>query len=278
MSVKIESSGRRSIQVETEVPGTPEEIWQVIATGPGVSSWFVPTEVEEREGGEVVSHFGPGMDSHATVTAWEPPHRFAAESQGLGPGAPPLATEWIVEARSGGTCVVRVVHSLFASSDDWDDQLASIESGWPTFFQILRLYLEHFRGQRCANLQAMAMAPQPLAAAWESLASGLGLTGVASGQPWSAPAGAPSLAGVVEAAGETDHRFEILRLDEPAPGIVLLQANPAGNQTYVALCFYLYGDRGAAAIAQDEPQWQAWLQERFGAVDPVDIDTGCSAA
>ena len=35
MSVKKEASGRRSVQVEVEVPGTPEEVWQAIATGPG---------------------------------------------------------------------------------------------------------------------------------------------------------------------------------------------------------------------------------------------------
>jgi hypothetical protein len=50
MSVKKEASGRRSIQVEVEVPGTPEEVWQAIATGPGISSWFVPTRSEERDG------------------------------------------------------------------------------------------------------------------------------------------------------------------------------------------------------------------------------------
>ena len=50
MSVKVERSGRRSIQVEVEVPGTPEEVWQAIATGPGISSWFAPTEFEERDG------------------------------------------------------------------------------------------------------------------------------------------------------------------------------------------------------------------------------------
>ena len=48
MSVKKEASGRRSVQVEVEVPGTPEEVWQAIATGPGISSWFVPTEFEEQ--------------------------------------------------------------------------------------------------------------------------------------------------------------------------------------------------------------------------------------
>src|SRR5439155_12730593 len=112
MPVKKDASGRHSVEVETEVPGTPEEVWQAIATGPGVSSWFVPTKVEEREGGAITANFGPGMDSAATITAWEPPHRFTAESQDLGPGAPKLATEWIVEARAGGACVVRVVQSL----------------------------------------------------------------------------------------------------------------------------------------------------------------------
>jgi uncharacterized protein YndB with AHSA1/START domain len=50
MSVKKEASGRRSVQVEVEVPGTAEEVWQAIATGPGISSWFVPGEFEERDG------------------------------------------------------------------------------------------------------------------------------------------------------------------------------------------------------------------------------------
>ena len=65
MSVKKEASGRRSVQVEVEVPGTPEEVWQAIATGPGISSWFVPTEFEEtrREArrGEVELRPGHGV-------------------------------------------------------------------------------------------------------------------------------------------------------------------------------------------------------------------------
>ncbi len=78
MSVKKEASGRRSVQVEVEVPGTPEEVWQAIASGPGVSSWFVPTEMEEADGKPVVvkSNFGPGMESHAIMTAWDPPRMF----------------------------------------------------------------------------------------------------------------------------------------------------------------------------------------------------------
>ena len=194
MSVKKDPSGRRSVQVEVEVPGTPEEVWQAIATGRGISSWFVPTEGEEREGGAITCHFGPGMDSSATVTAWDPPRRFAAESRDLGPNAPPLATEWVVEARSGGTCVVRVVHSLFASSDEWDNQLESFESGWPAWFRILRLYLTHFNGQRCSTFQVMGVAPEPESKAWDALTGSLGLAGVTLGRRWNTPAGWPPLA------------------------------------------------------------------------------------
>src|SRR5229473_312606 len=111
MSVKKEASGRRSIQVEVEVPGTPEEVWQAIATGPGISSWFVPTEFEEKDGKPVAvkMNFGPGMESRAAVTAWDPPRMFAAQGEGWG-GSPPIATEWSVEARAGGVCLVRVVN------------------------------------------------------------------------------------------------------------------------------------------------------------------------
>src|SRR5262249_7559247 len=87
MSVKKEASGRRSVQVEVEVPGTPEEVWQAIATGPGISSWFVPTEIVEQDGKPVAvkSNFGPGMESTATVISWDAPRKFTAESPGWTP-------------------------------------------------------------------------------------------------------------------------------------------------------------------------------------------------
>src|SRR5258708_28631321 len=94
MRVKKEASGRRSVQVEVEVPGTPEEVWQAIATGPGISSWFVPTEFEEQGGKPVAvtSNFGPGMESRSVVTAWDPPMMVADEADGLVPGTPTSVT------------------------------------------------------------------------------------------------------------------------------------------------------------------------------------------
>ena len=39
------------LEFEVEVPGTPEQVWQAIATAQGMSAWFLPTQIEEREGG-----------------------------------------------------------------------------------------------------------------------------------------------------------------------------------------------------------------------------------
>ena len=263
MPVKKDASGRRSVQAEVEVPGTPEAVWKAIATGPGISSWFVPTEVEERPGGAAVSHFGEGssMDSVAKIKEWEPPRRFVAETV-EGPG--PVDTEWIVETRSGDTCVVRVVHSWFASTDDWDEQFEGHSQGWRSFFRILRLYLAHFSGQTCAAFQLMGTSSEPKAKAWEALVRPLGLAGPAGGDRVSTPAGAPPLAGRVEWAGQPDWPEELLvRLDGPAPGLAHLFPLPMGGQVFLALRFFSYGEQAPEATASAESAWHAWMARHF---------------
>jgi hypothetical protein len=223
----------------------------------------VPSEVEEREGGKAVSHFSPdgGMDSVGTIKEWEPPRRFLVETAELGPGTSPVATEWIVEARSGGTCAVRVVHRWFASSDDWDGQFEGHEHGWAAFFRILRLYLAHFRDLPCAAFQVMGMAPEPVGTAWGKLNGSLGLTGAESGQRVQAPTGAPQLEGIVEQVGSEDHPELLLRLEKPAPGLAHFFAMPMGGQVLLPVRLFLYGDRAEAVAAREEPVWQQWMQK-----------------
>lgn len=263
MSVKKDPSGRRSVQVEVEVPGTPEEVWHAIATGPGISSWFVPTEFEESDGKPVAvtSKFGPGMEPRAAVMAWDPPRTFAAQGEGWG-GTPPISTEWSVEARAGGVCIVRVVHSLFASTDEWDDQLEAAGLGWPGFFRTLTIYLTHFRGQRSAIMQFVAPVAGTEAEAWETLTASLGLKGLSAGQGWTSPAGVPALGGVAEYLSGSPCDA-VLRLDKPGPGVAALGAFNVGGQSMVALSCYHYGDQAAETVARETPLWQAWIQERF---------------
>jgi uncharacterized protein YndB with AHSA1/START domain len=262
MSVKKEANGRRSVQVEVEVPGTPEQVWQAIAAGPGVSAWFVPAEIDGRIGGTVTHHFGGGMDSDSTITEWDAPHRFAADGS-WGPNAPTIATEWIVEARGGGTCIVRVVHSLFAETDDWDGQLTGVESGWPSFFRILRMYLEHFPGQPSSQIQIMAM--PDASGAWEKLTGALNLAGAAPGERRAAGDSAPPLSGIVESVNTSGSPHTLLRVDLPAPGAVLAAACPAGGKAWVTVGFYLYGDTAAAVVAREQSAWTAWMTNLFPA-------------
>ena len=228
MSVKKEASGRRSVQIEFEVPGTPEEVWQAIASGPGISSWFVPAEFEERDGKPVAMklNFGPGMEPRSEVTVWDPPRRFALTADGWLPGSPPIASEWSVETRGGGICVVRIVQSLFASTDDWDMQLESAKLGLASFLEILRLYLTHFRGQRSTVMKWMVPVAGTDADAWGALTSALGLQSLRVGQRLTAPAGVPALSGVVEYVTERPYDA-LLRLDKPGPGVAALGARAA---------------------------------------------------
>jgi uncharacterized protein YndB with AHSA1/START domain len=262
MSVKKEPSGRRSVQVEVEVQGTPEEVWRAIATGPGVSAWFVPTKIEEREGGQIVSNFGPGMECPATITSWEALKRFIAESEMGPPGSPKVATEWTIEARAGGKCIVRVVHSLFASTDDWDNQLDGLEKGWPAIFRILQRYLETFKSGACSAMQFVSISTEPAAKTWEKLGGELGLLKIAEGQKWSAPDGFPCLAGVSLGLGMTADTV-LLALDTPVRGTAYIGAFPCGGMAQVYMAIYLYGAGARAGAERDEPIWQKWIDERF---------------
>jgi uncharacterized protein YndB with AHSA1/START domain len=272
MSVKKEANGRRSVQVEVEVPGTPEEVWQAIATGPGISSWMVPTEFEVQGGKPVAvkMNFGPGMDVQFPVTAWDPPRTWASESAGVS-GSPPNANEWIVEARDGGVCVVRFVQSLFASTDEWDNQLEAGHAAFLAFFRALRIYLTHFRGQRSTIMQFVVPVAGTEAEAWDALTTAVGVKGLTVGRRWAAPGGVPAFGGVAEYYTESPYDA-LLRLDEPGPGIAALGAFNCGGPSMVALNFYLYGDRAAETVARETPRWQAWFTERF----PTPTETGKS--
>lgn len=257
MPVKKDENGRRYVEARVEVPGSPEAVWNAIATGGGVSSWFVPSTVEEREGGAVVNDFGPGMESVAKITKWNPPQGFTAETE-EGPGK--VATEWTVEARAGGTCVVRVVHRWFASTDDWDAQFEGHTYGWAAFFRILRQYLAHFAGQACAAVPLSVLTRAAPQEAWRTLMSGLSIDGGARRAV--SAAGAPELSGSVESHLEA-HPELLLRLDRPGPGLVHMFVMPVCGPTMVLMRFYFYGDRAGAAAEGAQREWGAWLAERF---------------
>jgi len=251
------SDADRVIDLSVEVSGSPQEVWEAIATGPGISSWFVPHTVEERAGGEVTMNFGPGYgEETARVTAWEPPHRFVMAGE-------PLAFEWLVEARSGGTCVVRLVNSGFGTGDDWDAQYDGMGTGWRIFLENLRLHLEHFRGQAARSLIPTHMLPGGVDRAFAQVCATLGIPAdlEAGARFRTSGAGVPALAGTVDRVLRLPRATAyLLVLDEPAPGHGFLAAE--GTEEAVGLSFYLYlyGDRAADLPDEISP----FLAERLG--------------
>lgn len=268
--------GVRMARVEVEVPATPEQVWGAIATGPGIAAWFVPAELEEREGGEIVTHHGEFGASRGVVTSWEPPRRFAYEERewaGEGREAPPWATEIVVEARAGGTCLVRLSSGFLTGGEEWGDELGSTWDGWRQGLSNLRVYLTHFAGLRTTSLMVGRVTPGPRDVVWARLLEQLGLEGAAPGQRRAVPAGAPPLAGVVEDA-PGDHLS--LRLEAPTGGLMVIMvhglhdvpgAGGGDGEVVISMRGYLYGDEGPAVVERDEPAWAAWLAERFPAVE-----------
>jgi uncharacterized protein YndB with AHSA1/START domain len=261
---EAEAGRTRRIEVEVEVPGTPEEVWKAIATGPGIAAWFVPAEIEPRAGGAISFDHGPGIDApRGTVTAWDRPHRFAYEEPWEGETR--LGTEFLVEARAGGTCTVRLVSSLFGATQDWDAELDQMDEGWHGFLANLRLYLTHFPGQRASLITATGNAPTSHDRAWADLRAALGLELDGDRAATTAP-GVPALAGTIELRLHGAHHGGLmLRTDEPAPGTAFVFTFSYEDRAYTKLQAYLFGAGADAIAARDEPAWRAWMADHFPA-------------
>lgn len=134
-----------------ELSATPEQVWAAIATADGISAWMVPARLDPRIGGAVSFDHG-GFDSTGVVTDYTPSQRFAYDEpwpmtdemrQWVANTAghvvtdeelasiSPIATEFLIEAASGGTCILRVVSSSFGSGANWENEyFAEMVAGW----------------------------------------------------------------------------------------------------------------------------------------------------
>jgi len=265
MPIKKDETGKRWVEMELIVPGTPEQVWQAIATGPGYTAWFTPATIDERVGGAIRFDMGENGESQGEVTVWEPPFRFGYVERDWAEGAPPLATEITVTARSGDRCVVRMVHSLFTSADDWDDQMEGFEGGWPGFFEVLRLYLSHFAGMNAAVIFAKTSVKASRLDVWKRLIEGFGLAGVDAGEEGTAPQTPEPLSGIVERVQQGDReRYVLLRLKQPSPGIALIGTYGMGDASNASMALYLYGDDAGQRAAASEAGWRDWFRETLG--------------
>jgi uncharacterized protein YndB with AHSA1/START domain len=246
------------LEFSVEVPGTPEQVWQAVATAKGMSAWFLPTQMEEREGGALHFDMGPEMGSDGHVTRWDPPRRIVYEEDwaalmGKDPGSlSPLRSEFLVEAQSGGTCVVRVTSSGFGTGAAWESQWwDDLGPGWMPFFDNLRLYLSYFPGQEATTLEVSAPYAGSAEQLWSTLSDALRL-----GEEGSTFEARGTL-GTVERLGA---RQVLARLTAPVPGMLSVFTYDWGDDRATAgVRAHLFSGDAAAYVRREQPAWQAWL-------------------
>jgi hypothetical protein len=154
-------------------------------------------EIEPREGG-VTRMLMAGGTEEATITAWEPPTRFASRTSEGEDGAF-HAFEYLVEGREKGSTVVRWVHSGFLG-ENWEKEYEGLSEGDPMYFDKLRVYLTYFRGRTATPVNVFGPVVPDRDGAWESFYRGLGLPGPVEvdDEVHLTPAGLPELRGVVD--------------------------------------------------------------------------------
>jgi uncharacterized protein YndB with AHSA1/START domain len=246
------------LELSFELPGTPEQVWDAIATAGGISSWFLPTELEERAGGAVTFHMGE-TNSEGTVTAWEPPSRIEfvepdwAELTGHeGAAVTPMVSEFLVEAQSGGSCVLRVVTSAFGSGAEWEREFwEDMERHYVPFFDNLRLYLSDFPGQRATQLSVEVPVPGSPDTVREAMRAELGALEVGH------TVEAQGVRGRVHRIGEIDF---LIRLTDPVPGYLGFTAHDRDGGATGVVAGWLFSDDAPSYVERATPSWKSWVE------------------
>lgn len=234
-----------------EVDATPEQVWQAIATGPGIDSWFMGRNEVDDAHTTVRQSFGGYQPEHR-ITEWEPMRRLAYRSDEA-PDGRFIAYEFLIEGRDRSSTVLRMATSGFLPGDDWADEFEAMRQGGAMFFATLGTYLAHFAGRTALPLTVFGPNVTDWPAAWRTLGEVFGLT-------------APARAG-------DRVRFAPDGLPEVDGEVYFVNAQTLGVRTADALYRFLEGLHGPLVSCHSvftpgftesdrdaaERAWQSWL-------------------
>ena len=159
-------------RLDTTVNATPEQVWNAIATGPGISSWFIGRTTIDND--TVHTDFG-GIPLHqGAITDNQPPTHFAHRTP-TSPDGRFTAYEYLIEARDHSATVLRTVTSGFLPGDDWTDEYEAMQYGTEMFFATLKQYLRHFPGRTATPLTVFGPHITDWPTTWTRLHHTLGL-------------------------------------------------------------------------------------------------------
>lgn len=133
------------------IHASPAEVYLALTDPHELSRWFVSeASIDLRPGGSYRWVFGEGTGhagSDALVTSGEFVALVPQEYLRLGTKVEETDTtlEFRLDAWRDGT-ILTVSHSGFPGEEAWDDAFRTVDQGWQSEVQVLKLYLESARG------------------------------------------------------------------------------------------------------------------------------------
>jgi hypothetical protein len=149
-------SRRFELRREVMLPAMPEEVWRAIATPEGQAGWFMtsPNNLDAKTDDRAVEEVDTGTDQASTGEGGDPGPRRLQIRSGT------HAMEYVIEAASGATTVLRFVHSGIVGDewgDEWGDEFETMTGlGWDQYLFTLGEYLRHFSGRPAIYADAEA--------------------------------------------------------------------------------------------------------------------------
>lgn len=143
------------VRREQDLPATPEQVWDAVATGGGNLGWLYTMEIEPHVGGKV-------SRGNGTVSVWEPPQHFAIRVA-MDNGFSNTLT-YLIDPVDGGTSHLRMgIHWVHEGGWDetWDVKADAAEKHVDFYQHGLAEYLRHFAGRPAVYVNAKR--PEPTA-------------------------------------------------------------------------------------------------------------------
>lgn len=163
------SEPTRSHETRIEIDASVDEVWKSLTEPEALSRWFAPAmTVTPGAGGSVLADWGPGLAWKTLIEVWEPSRHLrltetrdrVMTSSPIEEPLPPcrLVQDFYLETERGKT-VLRLVHSGFGTSAEWDGEYEGTRDGWATCFLRLKHGLERHRGEAVRNFIVTRLCP-----------------------------------------------------------------------------------------------------------------------
>jgi uncharacterized protein YndB with AHSA1/START domain len=176
----MNTKNTRDIQLSVELDASPEDVFRAVTDGTEIAKWLAPeARVTAPEGGKKGSiwiSWGEGMSAEHEIEIFDAPKRIRHPSGKNGETKAPLYADWSIEAREGGKTTLRLVHSGFSASADWDHEYEAHARGWKVMLQNLRHYFARHAHEPAVHLPVMSNVESPRGSIWKTLLGKFGFS------------------------------------------------------------------------------------------------------